>query len=446
MLTRYILKDLIAWATSPQRKPLIIRGARQVGKSTVVHMLADAIGLDCVVLDLERMPGLAELFKSNDPSRIIQLIALSLKRPVTAGKTLLFLDEIQAAPEVMACLRYFYEELPELHIICAGSLLEFALEEHAFSMPVGRIEYYYLGPLGFDEFLLALGEEGLLEFISVFQIGEDFPLLVHQRLMDVLKLYWMVGGMPEAVQAYVTHRDFMVVEKSKRSILETYQDDFAKYASGKHAHLLRAVFEKIPRLIAQRLKYSEINANLKSTVIANALRQLSMAKIITTVYHSAANGVPLGAQINEKIFKLIFLDCGLLSTQLGLSYLDVHDVAELNVVNGGVMAEQFIGQHLLFMRPCFEPPHVYYWAREKKSSHAEVDYVITYRQAVIPVEVKAGKTGTLRSMHVFMCEKALDVGVKFSSQFPSSFTDPEGRTILSIPLYMVTQLERLLMR
>jgi predicted AAA+ superfamily ATPase len=444
MLSRHGLPDLIAWARQPKRKPMILRGARQVGKTTCVELMAAEMGFNCVTVNLERRPELAELFKSNEPTRIIQLISLQFNQPILPNQSVLFLDEIQAAPEVLASLRYFYEELPELHVLCAGSLLEFALEELTFSMPVGRIEYFYLGPMTFDEFLVALGEQGLLDFLLNYHLKDELPLPIHEKLLALLKIYLITGGMPEAVQAYVLHQDFMMIERVKRSILDTYQDDFSKYSTVQPPHLLRSIFEKIPGLIAQQIKYSQINPDIKSTIISRNIRLLAMAKIITLVYHSASNGVPLGAQINEKLFKLIFLDAGLLSTQLGLSFLDLHNCAELNFVHGGMLAEQFIGQHLLYMKPYYEPPHLYYWRREMKSSQAEIDYVISHRQKIIPIEVKAGKSGTLKSLHLFMEEKGLSLGVKFSSQQPSSITNAQGSTLLSLPLYMVGQLQRLL--
>lgn len=444
MLFRHSLSDLVAWARATERKPLIIRGARQVGKSTLVAMLAEAMGFNCVTVNLERRPELAELFKSNDPIRIIQLISLQLNQTISPNKTIFFLDEIQATPEVLASLRYFYEELPELHVLCAGSLLEFALEELTFSMPVGRIEYLYLGPMTFEEFLIAFGKQGLVDFLGQYHLNDEIPTPLHQKLFELLKIFSITGGMPASIQSYVLHQDFMAVEKIKRSILDTYQDDFSKYGSKQSSFMLRSVFEKIPRLVAQQIKYSQINPNEKSAVISNNIRLLAMAKIITIIYHSAANGVPLGAQINEKIFKLILLDAGLLTTQLGLSFLDLHDCVELNLVHNGMLAEQIIGQHLLYMRPYFEPPHLYYWRREMKSSQAEIDYVITHRQQVIPIEVKSGKTGTLKSMHIFMEEKGVSLGVKFSSQLPSSTHNAQGQKILSLPLYMVGQLQRLL--
>jgi predicted AAA+ superfamily ATPase len=444
MFARVRLPDLILWAKRDKRKPLILRGARQVGKSTLVNLLAEALSLDCVTLNFEKTPSLADLFKSNEPETIVNLISIKLNRPIKAGTTLLFLDEIQARPEILLSLRYFYEEMPELHVICAGSLLEFALEQLDFSMPVGRIEYAYLGPMSFMEFLWALGEQGLAEFLSSYQLNQEIPDPIHHKCLELLKHYLIIGGMPEAIQQYVTYRDLLEVERAKRSILETYEDDLSKYASKRSLSLLRQVFDKVPRLVSKHIKYSEINSEVKSTVVAEALHQLDKAKVITEIYRSSSNGVPLGAQLNEKIFKLIFLDVGLLSTQLDLSFLDLHEINELTLVHQGVIAEQFIGQHLLYLRPFFEPPSLYYWQRDKKSSQAEIDYVISHRQKVIPIEVKAGKAGTLKSMHLFMEEKDLDFGLRFSSNLPDEIMTSANKKILTLPLYLITELHRLI--
>lgn len=356
------------------------------------------------------------------------------------------MDEIQAAPSVLASLRYFYEELPQLHIMCAGSLLEFALEHIDFSMPVGRIEYMYLGPMNFEEFLAAVDEQPLVDFLNQYQLGDEYPHSIHTKLMSLLKIYCVTGGMPEAVMKYVTQQDFLAIDRIKRSILETYQDDFSKYCKNKEENRIRDVFEKIPLFIGKKIKYSEINPSFKSTLILSALKKLNLSKVIHLVYHSASNGVPLGAEINEKIFKPLFLDVGLLAKQVNLSLLDFNDVIELNLVNRGIISEQFIGQHLLFTHPSFEPPHVYYWQREKKSSQAEVDYVISQGQNIIPIEVKAGKTGTLRSLHTFMQEKKLPIGVRFySEQYQLVQHNKEhSYAVLSLPLYMVQQLPRLM--
>ncbi|MCK5525184.1 MAG: ATP-binding protein [Thiomargarita sp.] len=447
---RQQLSYLTEWLKVKNHKPIVIRGARQVGKSTLVRLLSERCDLNLIELNFERNPELACLFKSHEPHKIIQLISLQTGKTIQPGYTLLFLDEIQGAAEAIVALRYFYEELPELHIIAAGSLLEFTLSQAAFSMPVGRIEYLHLGPMTFAEFLLAVGEQNLADFIKNYKINEEIP--IHDKLMELVKIYFITGGMPESIKAYVEDRTFQSSEKVKQSILSTYRDDFGKYALITKHDLIRKLFNKIPTMIGHKFKYSHISRDIKSVHIAAALDQLHLARVTWKVYHTSANGVPLGAEQNDRFFKLLFLDIGLVNTCLGLNYLNLMEVDELDFVNNGNLAEQFIGQHLLYPVKSYEEPNLYYWTREKKSSSAELDYVISLGQQIIPIEVKAGKTGQLKSLHLFMKEKKRHLAVRFNSAQPSqidtSTKQPDGSTLhfkfLSLPLYMVGELNRFL--
>jgi hypothetical protein len=449
---RQQLDYLSQWVSIKHRKPIIIRGARQVGKSTLVRLLSQQCFLDLIELNFERNPELATLFKSHDPQRIIQLISLQTGKTLQPGRTLLFLDEIQGATEAIVALRYFYEELPELHILAAGSLLEFTLSKAAFSMPVGRIEYLHLGPMTLTEFMLALGESALVEFLNNYQISEEIPKPIHDKLMDITKIYFIIGGMPESIQAYLEDNTFQTSEKVKQSILSTYRDDFGKYALTTQHELIRKVFTKIPLMIGNKFKYSLISRESKSILVATALNQLCLARVAWKVHHTSANGVPLGAEQNDRFFKVLFLDVGLVSTSLGLSYLNLVDVDELIFINQGNMAEQFIGQHLFYKNPYYEEPALYYWVREKKSAAAEIDYIISKGQQIIPVEVKAGKTGQMKSLHQFIKEKQRRLAVRFNSEPPSlidtTINLSDGSKVafrlLSIPFYLVERLNQLI--
>lgn len=402
-IVRFELETLQNWSAQPQRKPIIIRGARQVGKSTLVQMLAQVANLDLVTCNFERRPELGDLFAVKDPRKILQLLEIQTKRPIQPGKSLLFLDEIQGSAEIiLPTLRYFYEELPELHVIATGSLLDFALNHLQSSMPVGRIEYLFLGPLSYEEFLMAMQEKPLFDYLNDYQLGDLLPQSIHARLLDLLQQYCVIGGMPEAVAAYAQNQDYGAAERIKHSILNTYQDDFGKYSSPSAHSRLRKIFNLLPSLVGKALKYSAISRKEKSIVVAQALEKLCLARIAYLVQHSACNGVPLGAQVNEKIFKPLFLDVGLMCTSLGFNVLDLTEVAQLTLVNSGAIAEQFVGQHLLYLHPSYQNPQLYYWVREKKSSSAEIDYVISIGAHILPIEVKAGKSGTLRSLHYFL--------------------------------------------
>lgn len=451
-MLRNTLSALDEWAERSHPKPLIIRGARQVGKTTLVRIFAEQRFERLVELNFERDPHLASLFSSNDPRRTLELLALQVGGEIRPRETLLFLDEIQAAPEVLAALRYFYEELPELHVVAAGSLLELALENPNFSVPVGRIEYLHLAPMHFDEFLVAAGESQLRDFLRAWQLGDEIPEALHLKLSHRLQEYFLVGGMPEAVKAWLESGSYRESERVKHSILATFHDDFGKYGRTVDTRLLRKVFERLPHLVGGKLKYVHIDREERSKDLADALHQLSLARVAAKIPRTAANGVPLGAEASERDFKILCLDIGLMTTACGLSALDLELAEDPLMVHRGALAEQFVGQHLLGAGPSWETPRLYYWARDKRGSSAEVDYLLAVGGEIVPVEVKAGKTGTLKSLHLFLREKGRRIGLRLSSQPPSlldaTTSLPDGRDIpfrlLSLPLYLVGEAPRLI--
>jgi len=454
LLTRREIRDLRSWAAQRERKPLIIRGARQVGKSTLVRQLADDAQFALVELNFERNPELREAFASKAPADILTTVRLLTGQSVAAGKTLLFLDEVQAAPEVLVALRYFYEEMPQLHVVAAGSLLEFALAEAHFSMPVGRVEYMYLGPLQFEDFLSAMQEPELVSWLQRLSLADlrSTPMVraVHDRYMELLRQYWVVGGLPEAVANFAADRDFNAVGRVHQSIVATYRDDFGKYSHGALKNRVQIVFDKLPSVVGRKFKYSHVSHEHRAAELAAALQQLCMARVAYKVHHTSANGVPLGAEADERNFKALYMDVGLMCSALHLSLLDLRR-EDLSLVNDGAIAEQFIGQHLLYGCAWYETPNLYYWMREAKSAAAEVDYVIAQGQQVIPVEIKAGKTGTLKSLHRFLLEKQRSFGLRFNGDIPSLLRDSTQTAdktrlefeLLSLPLYMVGQARRL---
>lgn len=431
---------------------MVIRGARQVGKSYLVRELARSSFSQLIEINFEKNPELAELFKSKNPRKILQLLEIQFNATITPGSTLLFLDEIQSTPDLIPMLRYFYEELPELHVIAAGSLLEFVLANESFSIPVGRVEYLYLGPMQFEEFLQGLGESKLCQLLYDYQLGDSIPVSIHNRLMEWVRLYCLIGGMPEAVSIYQKTGSVQQVDEVKRNILNAYTDDFAKYKPRINYERMVKVFRRVPLMIGEKVKYVSIDPHERSKDLAEGLSLLGMGRIIHRVFHSACNGVPLGAEVNEKIFKLLFLDVGLVSTACGLTLLDYEAGDELQLVNQGKISEQFVGQHLLEMRPPYTPPELYYWVREQKSASAEVDYVTSFGTQIIPVETKSGKTGSLKSLQLFLKEKKRNRGVRICSQPPSIMvtktTLPGDSnipfTLISLPFYLLGQLERLI--
>lgn len=395
-----ILRD---WYSRRARKPLIVRGARQVGKSTLVRQVAAALGVPLWEVNLERHSGLDGVFASFDVDRILRELAIVLNRAgVGRGSGVLFLDEIQAAPHAIAALRYFAEDRSDLAVIAAGSLIEFALASAPFSMPVGRVTYHWLGPMGFEEFLAALGEEVLLEIVRTYRLGADLPVTAHERLIRLLREYLYVGGMPEAVALYAEHRDPPAVAEVHRSITETYRDDFAKYASGADLEKLRRVYDALPSNLGEKVRYTRFHPDWRSVDIRGCLESLERAGIATPAVHTDGVALPLGATEDPTVTKLFHLDVGLAGTAAGLGPAPIEQLAEGRLINEGVRAEQFVAQHLLLAQPRDARPSLHYWQRGGRSTNAEVDFVVPAGSEVLPIEVKSGSTGSLRSLHQFM--------------------------------------------
>jgi len=449
---RDALTDLRDWKNQKNRKPLVLRGARQVGKTWLVREFAKENFDHLVEINFDHTPDQAKLFVKGDVDRCLQLLETEYNLDIIPGKTLIFLDEIQAIPEILPYLRYFYEKRPDIFVIAAGSLLEFLLSEHDFSMPVGRIEYLHLGPMTIEEFLLALDQRRLVSFLSGINLHESIPESIHQKLLYFLKLFWIVGGMPAAVAAYRDSKSFQYPNREHGIILQTYEDDFSKYRKRIYPQRIRKVFHRIPALVGKKLKYVSLDSDERSKDLADTLDLLEMARVIYRVHHSAGNGVPLGAEMKAKDFKPLFLDTGLMTRSLGLNLSTLQDVKELTLVNNGAVAEQFIGQHLLYQNLSYEKPELFYWNREKKNSSAEVDYLLSIDNKVIPVEVKAGASGSLKSLQVFLAEKRAPIALRFNSMTPSLMeltvkikgTPGHPYLFLSLPHYLVWQAKRLL--
>jgi len=449
---RFASEYLEKWKSSKYRKPLVIRGARQVGKTYLVRSFAGEHFDRLLEINFEQEPDIALLFSSNKPHKIIELLELQFNIPISGGKTLIFLDEVQAAPEVLGSLRYFYEEVPEQHIIAAGSLLEFAFEEPSFSMPVDRIEYLYLGPMQFEEFLLASGKDKLVSFLGNFNYQDSILKPVHLQLIELMRTFFVTGGMPEPVSTYLESRSWRECESVKHALFRTFQDDFNKYGRRIKNRRLQLLFKKIPLVVGNKFKYVNIDRHERAGDLAKALNLLCLAHLVYRVQHSSCTGIPVGATADAKKFKTIFLDVGIMSTVCGLNLLDYEKVEDVMLVNSGSICEQYIGQHLLFSQQFFKEPELHYWIREKKGSSAEVDYVIAEGARIVPVEVKAGKSGSLKSLQVFVNEKRPDMCVRFNSEPPSFFKGltalPDGQKtpfqLLSLPLYMAGQTRRLI--
>lgn len=435
-MRRDIEKELISWKSQKGRYPLIVRGARQVGKSYLVEAFGKTHFQNNVVVNFEFRPQLKDCFQSLDPSEIINKLQLILGVRIKEGSTLLFLDEIQECPQAIMSLRYFKEKMPKLAVIAAGSLLEFALRSPAFKMPVGRIHFLYLEPLSFSEYLDATGNQNLRQFLSEVKLTDSVDDVIHKKLLELLRIYLIVGGMPAALEEYLSSNDLMNCQRIQTALLQTYRSDFGKYAKISQHKYLQKVFDTAPRMVGQRIKYSNIDTDTRSRDLKNALHLLALAGIVKPIYLTKASGLPLGAHIDEQKFKLNFLDVGLMQNSCGLQgQLSVEE--DFMQINAGAVAEQFVGQELAAYSDKHQQGSIYFWAREKRGSMAEVDYVINIGSNILPVEVKSGKEGKLKSLRMFIDEKKSKLGIRFS-QDRLSYYDK----ILSIPLYMVEQMPR----
>jgi predicted AAA+ superfamily ATPase len=454
IMKRATEQHLKKWIESERRKPLVIRGARQVGKSTLVRQFAEKNKLILNEINLEQHLELNNIFKTLDTRLISKELEGLLGRKIKHPDSILFLDEIQATPNALQALRYFYEELPELPVVAAGSLLEFVLSKHSFSMPVGRIEYVHLGPMTFEEYLSEM-DASLLAYIIQYDFSDDIPQTVQKKLLDRQREYLLVGGMPEAILNYLRSGQFADMIPVHRSIISTYLDDFSKYATEKALLRLQKVFNYIPRSVGKKIKYSNISRDEAAREIRSAIELLSKARVISPVFHAHCSGLPLEAEIDEFTYKALFLDIGLMNRICGLDWLAISTLDNRQLINEGAMAEQFIGQHLLYHRGLSDPPQLCYWLRQQKSANAEVDYVISQGDLITPVEVKAGKSGTLKSLLQFVYSKNVKLGVRFDLNPPSiqrvnhslrqaDSTNSITFDLISLPLYMVGQLARIL--
>ena len=455
---RKAIEDLSTWARKEKPKPLILRGARQVGKSFLVHMLARELGLDLLEVNLEKKT-LRELDNREDFSieKVLSEISLSTKKRITSN-SLIFLDEIQAQPLALASLRYFYEDKPGVKVISAGSLLEAVIHKNQFSMPVGRIEYYYLSPMTFFEFLQALGEDILLEEIEKLDLNSVPSKTLHAQAMQLLKEFYFVGGLPEAVKVYAENRNHEEVRDVHNALLQTYRDDVPKYSQNQGQSNILDVFRYTPANLGKKIKYSGI-AKKHSSYIKTAIHLLAMANVIYRTCHNSCSGLPLEAAADCNILKLYFIDIGLYNAMLETEWGDLYQLDPETLLTKGNMAEQFVAQHLSFRHPRKELRPLYFWLRNGKKGKAEVDFIISEQSKIYPLEVKSGSSGKMRSLWQLVYEKKLDTALRLdlsirkqtASKIRHSVQTVEGVReiecqLIGLPLYVVENLSKILQK
>lgn len=439
-MERAIDASLSQWVKQVSRLPLLLRGARQIGKTFTIRQLAQTHFKNLVEINFELEPFYADCFKSLQPQTIINLIMDLSRQKIIAGETLLFFDEIQECPRAIMALRYFKELMPELHVVGAGSLLEFVLNETDFRMPVGRVQYMHMHPLSFREYLCAMGYERLHDQLSAVSLDKPLDKIIHEKLLALVREYMFIGGMPDAIKTYIDTQDFSAVQYKQTVLLNTYRNDFGKYSKHIHHKFLQKVFDMTPLLVGQQVKYNKIDDAMLSRDLKEAILNLNHAGVIRSVYSSSASGLPLKALINDKKFKLLFLDVGLLirATQVSAHQLFNEN---LHLIHQGGISEQLVGQELLVYQDCLLEPELHYWSRDVVGSQAELDYLVTQNSQILPIEVKAGSTGSLKSLHQFMKEKNSSLGIRIS-EIPLTCQ----QNILTIPFYLIGELPRLFIR
>jgi predicted AAA+ superfamily ATPase len=431
MLKRTIDWHLTDWKSNKYRKPLLLRGARQVGKTHAIRKLGEQFD-EIVEINFELAQGARPIFEKDlQPERIIRDLSFYTNQKIEPGKTLLFFDEIQEVPKAIIALRYFFEMMPSLHVIAAGSLFDFALEK--VGIPVGRVVSMHMYPLSFLEFLAACGHPSFIEPILE---GEIFSDVIHLKLMDLVGEYLAIGGMPEAVVKWVESKNPKECFQVHHNLITSYRQDFEKYAEKHQMKFVELLFRQIPHFIGKQFQYKNIQGEYRKRELAPCLDLLCKANVIHRIYHSAGNGVPLGAELNLEWFKIILVDIALSQALLGFDLSTWFLQPGLEFVNRGAIAEAFAGQELLAYSHPLRETDLFFWRRAEKSSSAEVDYLYEKGQEILPIEIKSGHAGSLKSLHLFLTgHRKTPYGIRFSAQNYSRCENIDSR-----PLYAIASL------
>lgn len=441
MYYRSIIPELESWKISETRKPLILRGARQVGKTTVVNLFSSRFK-QYIYINLERLED-AELFQKHRRfGTLVEAIFFVKNKDIREQDTLLFIDEIQAVPAAINLLRYFYEDFPWLHVIAAGSLLETIMKENV-SVPVGRVEYKVLRPVSFREFLIATGENAALREYDNIPV-RDFA---HEKLLELFHRYVLIGGMPEIVKHYAEHKNLTALLPIYESLQVSFLNDVEKYARNtSQVNIIRHVISAMPYQAGNRIKFENFGqSNYGSREVSEAMRIIEKAMLLHLVYPCTSFSPP-ALPDRRKSPRLHLLDTGLMNYVAGIQK-ELLDIKELNSLYQGKIAEQIVGQELLASR--FNVMNeLHFWIREKKDATAEVDFIYMHAGEIIPVEVKYGSSGRLRSLHLFMEGAPHEMAVRLYAGplKKEEAQTPSGKvfTLLNIPYYLAGKLAQYL--
>lgn len=438
---RTIDKYLLDWKNSSKHKPLLLRGARQVGKSSAIRNLAQSFKY-YIEINFEKQSSLKDLFKNDlEPHEISNRLSALYGVPIVPKETLLFLDEIQACPEAIHSLWFFSEDFPELHVAAAGSLLEFALKKMT-SFGVGRIRSLFMYPLSFDEFLTASKHQSWIE--EKQKANSSMPLFeaMHKQLVESFRSFLMIGGMPESVARWIESQNYRECQQVQDDIMQTYEDDFSKYSERIDPLLLRQTLHSVAHQTGEKFVYNKVEGDYRSEKVKEALELLKDAGLIIPVIHTAANGLPLGDEINEKFIKYLFVDSGLLLRILNMESIGISEITQLiltgtaaDLVNKGQVTEMETGLELLKYNTPAMRHNLYYWQNIKRGALAEVDYVIGYNMKILPIEVKSGTSGSMKSLFKMMEYKNLPYGLRTSLENFGEFNN-----IKILPLYALSNL------
>ncbi len=430
-MKRTIDSELLNWKTLSFRKPLIIRGARQVGKTYSVSKFGKSSFESFIKLDFEKNRSIQKIFNQDlSVQQIIRDIEIFAEQKITPGKTLLFFDEIQECERALLSLRYFYEDISELHVIAAGSMLEFALGKVSF--PVGRISFEWMTPMTFYEVLQASKKSMLADQLPCIHDFRPVSEFVHQKIIDQLKNYFLTGGMPEAVKRYCQTGSLPDSFAVHEEIFQAYLQSLVKYYRRADIDSLDHIMRTAPSFVGSQIKYTRLDPDRRIEKTKTSLQILEKALILQIIRSSNANALPLSVGLAAKKMKPLFLDIGLMQYHSGIQPMDIIKANDLSHVYRGALAEQFIGQEM-YAAGGTENQKMYYWARDKKNSSAEIDYLYVRGGNIFPIEVKSGPKGKLKSLHLFLQEHPnIETGYVMS---PVAFKRQRVDNIVFIPIY-----------
>lgn len=434
-MKRTLYKDLLHWKESRNRKPLLLQGARQVGKTYLINEFAKREYSDYLYLNFEQKPDLRTLFLGDlNPRNIVNNINLYIGKKIDPSDTLIFFDEIQTAPEAITSLKYFYEQAPEYHVISAGSLLGVSVgKENSF--PIGKVSFMMLYPMSFEEYLIAFGEELLVEKLTHIKNLEPLPEVIHEKLINHLKLYLYLGGMPEVLQNYLDNKDVASAREIQNDILEAYSRDFSKYTDKSQAIKTSELWNSIPYQLAKenkKFKYSEVRKNARASFFKQTIEWLKKAGLVNIAYNISIPKLPLAGYADRTKFKLYLLDTGLLGAMLNLTSSIIIKGSELFSEYNGAFIENFVANELKVLGN----KELFYWTSK---SDAEVDFIIQQETEIYPIEVKSGTNRTLKSLRSYAEKYNPKIICRIS---PRNFI--RDNEFINIPLYSVFIIQNLI--